>query len=322
MGLPRSPFPHRSNLKAIVITTINKPTEAILKFVELAEDEWIIIIVGDHKTPHRPYQALHADGHLIYLHPDMQSKLYPELSKAIGWNTSIRRNIGYVYAYHLGSKIVATVDDDNIPYDNWGKDLLVNKPTLVDVYSTGGRVNDPLFVVGDGHLWHRGFPLELVRDRELEYYGKKVIVPQVQVSFWDGDPDIDAIERIIMPSTYFKCKDIPPFTLDGIAPFNSQNTFFSRQAIAYYLLLPGVGRVDDIWGSYLLQQEFTKAIVYTPPTVFQERNDHDLFKDLADEMFGYTNVLAYITGKVPLPQKAKELYQIYRRTMEINGPVN
>ena len=45
--------------KSIVTTTINKPTEATLKFCEISNrDNWEFIIVGDTKTPHSDYLEL------------------------------------------------------------------------------------------------------------------------------------------------------------------------------------------------------------------------------------------------------------------------
>ena len=45
----------------------------------------------------------------------------------VGWNKIQRRNLGFLYAYDQGADVVATVDDDNIPYENWGEDLYIGK---------------------------------------------------------------------------------------------------------------------------------------------------------------------------------------------------
>ena len=90
--------------KFIVTTTINSPTIATLKFIEIAKrDNWHFVVVGDTKTPHVEYERLDC----IYLHPDNQELMYPELSKIIGWKTIQRRNIGFVYAYEHDADIVA-----------------------------------------------------------------------------------------------------------------------------------------------------------------------------------------------------------------------
>jgi hypothetical protein len=66
-----------------------------------------------------------------------------------------------------------------------------------------------------------------------------------------------------------------PFTADVLSPFNSQNTFFTRHALAHYFVLPGVGRMDDIWASYHLQS-LGFRVAYGAPSVRQNRNAHAL----------------------------------------------
>ena len=100
------------------------------------EKNWTFVIVGDTKTPHASYEQLVKTyaPNIKYLNPQEQESLYPELSEIIGWKNIQRRNIGFVYAYHQGSDVIVTVDDDNIPYDCWGKDLLLGKEIEVDLY--------------------------------------------------------------------------------------------------------------------------------------------------------------------------------------------
>ena len=131
------------NKKVIVTTTINEPTKATLEYCKKVD--WDFIIVGDTKTPHESYTSLSKEySQLIYLHPDEQELLYPELSQVLGWKTIQRRNIGFVHAYKLGYEIMATVDDDNIPYDNWGVDIKVHNIIETDIYTTENIVFDPL----------------------------------------------------------------------------------------------------------------------------------------------------------------------------------
>jgi hypothetical protein len=317
MGLARFTFPHRNNLNAIVITTINPPTEAVLKYIEIAkrEDKWVVIVVGDLKTPHEPYEELMRRGEIIYLSPKFQDEFFHDLSEAIGWNLSPRRSIGFLFAYQLGAKIIASVDDDNIPYANWGHNYL-GRSLEVNVFKTSEPVSDPLFIVNDQGLWHRGFPIELVKERRIEYLGKKTVCPLVQASFWDGNPDIDALERLAFSSPQLICKRVKPFILANISPFNSQNTLFHRSVMKYYLLLTEVGRMDDIWGAYKMQKEIPFTVIYTEASVFQKRNKHDLFKDLQDEMYGYKYALDYIEDRHTLPKAAETLANLYMRSFD------
>jgi len=57
--------------KYIITTTINEPTEATIKFCEIADKkDFTFVIVGDTKTPHESYQKL-VESYLnvVYLTP-------------------------------------------------------------------------------------------------------------------------------------------------------------------------------------------------------------------------------------------------------------
>jgi hypothetical protein len=300
--------------KFIVTTTISEPTEATIKFASL--NDWTLVVVGDTKTPHESYRAL---KNVIYLSPEDQEKLSKTLSDSIGWRSIRRRNLGLLFAYREGADIVATVDDDNIPYDSWGKNLLVGNEVEVNVYDTSLPVFDPLFATNCQDLWHRGFPIQLVPDRDKIFIGKKTVKCLVQADFWDGDPDIDAICRITKrPEVKFR--RFHPFVSTKISPFNSQNTFLDRSVLPWYMMIPHVGRMDDIWGSYYLQQQIKRDdpyVVYCQPSVYQARNEHDLIKDFDQELLGYRFNLKLISEGVEtvLPDEARKALEIYLKDM-------
>lgn len=288
----------------IITTTINEPTKATLKFAELSKKNgWCFVIVGDLKTPHNLYRDLEISyqGHVEYLSPEQQEKMYPNLSSFIGWKTIQRRNIGFVYAYNKGSEIIATVDDDNIPYDNWGQNLLVGREVEVDVYRNR-RCNffDPFSVTNQKDLWHRGFPIEnLDIKNNIDLVGTEKIKVLVQADFWDGDPDIDAICRLTK-KPLVKFNKFDPFTTFNNAPFNTQNTFLHRSVFPHFSVWPYIGRMDDIWASYYFRQKFPKNIVYCPASVYQERNPQDLVKNLENECIGYRNTLEFVNKSCAL----------------------
>ena len=303
--------------KFIVTTTINKPTEATLKFCKIAKEKnWIFVIVGDTKTPHDGYKALE-NNNVIYLTPEEQEELYPELSETIGWKSIQRRNIGFVYAYHQGADIVATVDDDNIPYDNWGDNLFVNQIKEIDSFSHNYyNVFDPISATSHNDLWHRGYPIEYVPNKNnIEYKGKIYREVLIQADFWDGDPDIDALCRL-SKKPIVKFEEFKPFGSSQIAPFNSQNTFLSRKVLPYYAVLPHVGRMDDIWGAYIVQYYFPNSVIYSKATVYQDRNVQDLVTNLQNEVIGYRNTLNLINDLENyynyLPKETQEFWNIYR----------
>ena len=292
--------------KIIVTTTIQPPTEATFRFANMKD--WTLIVVGDTKTPHEEYRSLNC----IYLHPDEQQAKYPELSTALGWKTIQRRNIGFVEAYHMGADVVATVDDDNIPYENWGNNLLVGQEVDVDYYDASNiGVFDALSVTNNSNLWHRGFPIELLAIKNnVTYLGKKKIKVDVQADLWDGDPDIDAMCRLTK-KPIVKFDITAPYTSNVIAPFNSQNTFISREMIKHYMVLPFVGRMDDIWGGYILQQKINCNVVFNKASVYQERNIQDLITNLEKEVIGYRNTKHLINKTYSLPENVKKIYDLY-----------
>lgn len=286
--------------KLIVTTTISEPTKATQMFAKM--NGWDFLVVGDKKTPHDKYKNYN------YLHPEEQEKLDKPLSDMIGWNCIQRRNLGFVYALKNGYDYIATVDDDNIPLDNWGEFF---KPQKIDVFSTKFKFFDPLSVTNYNHLWHRGFPLQHVHKKNEVTQTKKFFEKfDVQANLWNGDPDIDAVCRMIYAP---ECKFTNSwYTTDCMTPFNSQNTILSKDALKHYFMFDKVGRMDDIFGSYILQKKGFK-VVFGPPTVYQDRNEHDLTIDMKKEYIGYENVRNIIEDESFIPFDS---YNRYREVVE------
>lgn len=315
-------------MKAIVTTTINEPTKALLRYCEIAErDDWTIFIVGDKKTPHDSYLKLAQHyPNVAYISPVKQESKYKKLSDLIGWNCIQRRNIGFIEAYNLGAEIIATVDDDNIPYDNWGQLLALGNEPLLAVHQSLDVVFDPMQATRYRDLWHRGFPIQLLNERHRAAYIGHLKRPKclVQADFWNGEPDVDAVCRIAMGP--FDCQfDHEPFAGTVPGPFNSQNTFLARECFPIYFMFPHVGRMDDIWASYVLQRQFPGSVVYGSASVYQERNEHDLSRDLTGEVMGYTSTLGLVKKLFAskndpdpdswmsfLPEQAQQAYLVYK----------
>jgi hypothetical protein len=250
----------------IATTTINPPTKALIKHTQI--HDFPIVVVGDLKTPHEMYKNL---KNVIYLHPDDQEKKYKDLSDSIGWNKIERRNLAILEAYNMGADTIAIIDDDNVPYSDWGQNVTLNKDIEVNFFDTALPAFDPLYPTDQNHLWQRGYPLDLVQKRQECRVNKKIIKPMAQIDLWDGDPDIDAIMRMIynprvnIDSKYF------PYSSNALMPFNSQNIFVHRNAIKDYFLFTDVGRNHDIFAAYY----FTAAgheIVINKPSVFSDRS--------------------------------------------------
>lgn len=299
--------------KVIVTTTINPPTEAIARFD--AMPDWHLVVIGDLKTP--PDYRLSRG---TYIGPDEQERYDRALSDAIGWNCIQRRNIGLCIARDLGAEIVAVVDDDNIPLPGWGEELLLGRAVPANVYLTDLPAFDPVGATNYPHLWHRGYPLQLLARRDYSRRERREIVPDIQADFWNGDPDIDAICRMEhAPDCDFDPAAFP-LAADKPAPFNSQNTFLSAAVLGDYFLFPHVGRMDDIWAAYYVQA-CDRRVVFGRPSVFQARNPHDMIRDMRQEYLGYENNLSLIQDLATdpeailayLPGRAIRAWQLFRR---------
>ncbi len=271
----------------IATTTINRPTKALKLFAK--NQNCKLIVALDKKS--KKFNLKNA----IVLSTNYQEKKWPKLSKLVGWNCIQRRNFAILEAFDRGAETIALIDDDNIPYKNWFKNIYVNKKIKCKEVKTNKKIFDPVGYTNHPNLWHRGMPLELVNNRQYITGRKYLIKPDIQANFWNGDPDIDAVCRMIFkPECNFK-KNLFPFFSKKISPFNSQNTLITRKVIKDYFLFPHIGRMDDIWASFYVTSKKYR-VLYNEPTVYQQRNVHNLIKDFKDEYIGYTNSLKLVEG--------------------------
>ena len=132
----------------IATTTINKPTEALKKFANNKNCKLIVAL--DKKS--KEFKLKNS----IVLSTKYQEKRWPKLSKLIGWNCIQRRNFAILEAYNRGAEIIALIDDDNIPYNNWFKNIYLNKRIKVNLINTNKKIFDPVGYTNHKNLWHRG----------------------------------------------------------------------------------------------------------------------------------------------------------------------
>lgn len=301
--------------KVIVTTTINPPTDAIRKFD--AMPDWHLVVAGDRKTP-----AYRLDRG-TYLSPEDQERYDPLLSEAIGWNSIQRRNFAFLAAHDMQADIIALVDDDNIPFDGWGQNLLIGREVEVNYYETDLDAFDPVGATNHPNLWHRGYPLQLIPRRDYSRRTRRTVTPHVQADFWNGDPDIDAICRLEhAPECKFDDACFP-MAANKPGPFNSQNTFLDARCLNHYMVFPHIGRMDDIWPSYYFQARGYQ-VIWNKASVYQARNEHDLLRDMQQEYIGYENNLNLIRSLNHdpesitryIPGRTAWAFHLYRRHFE------
>ena len=77
-----------------------------------------------------------------------------------------------------------------------------------------------------------------------------------------------------------------------------------------------VGRMDDIWGGYVLQFYFPNSLVYNKASVYQQRNKQDLVTNLEKEILGYrytTDLIQKLNDwESVVPKETLEYWEAYR----------
>ena len=310
---------------ALITTTIHIPS--VLSLYREIDKDVMFFITGDRRTPHQEVRNfLSSLGNAIYFSDVDQEKLGYRSSELIGWNTIGRRNIALLEAIKYHADIIITIDDDNIPLgQDYFSDFIrvLTEPFAgLEVTSADGWFNIGEYMIPP--IYHRGFPYER-RHIEHNYVMRQIqgIKIGVAAGLWFGDPDIDAMERI---TNRPKVNQIAAIARRGLlvdnnlfAPINSQNTAFMAELAPLFMVWAGVGRYDDIWASYFAQRimrSFGYHVYYGPPFVCQERNIHNLWQNLRDEILGmeYTtrfcnDLLAAELSGASLLDKMEYLYE-------------
>jgi hypothetical protein len=285
------------NNKFIIITTIFEPTQAISLFSKLKD--YKLVVIGDIKTP----KNWNVDG-VTYLSVDDQIKTFPQLSNIIPYNHYSRKMLGYLYAINNGANIIYDTDDDNLPKNNWAfpeqnsiYECVIANQGFINVYNSFTNQN----------IWPRGLPLSLINQR-FDLSGK-LEKKSINVGIWQGlvdeEPDVDAIYRLTNNSKcFFSQRD--PIVLDKgtIAPFNSQNTLFTKDLFPLLYLPTQVSfRFTDILRGLISQPImwlYDFQLGFTSANVIQKRNPHSYISDFISEipMYMYTEKIVELVCSV------------------------
>ncbi len=293
---------------ALVITTINdSDNEVLKKFSSLCNENGIdLIIVGDIKTPSN---FLLPFGNFLSLAAQKTSAF--QLAHLLPDNHYSKKNIGYLHAMLAGSETIIETDDDNLPYPAFWepKSILVTgrfeeQTSWLNIYRE----------FTNAHIWPRGFSLQhLGLSRKTAEEDNRFFECPVQQGLANLNPDVDAIYRLTRALPLNFEQESPVILGTGsICPFNSQNTVWFKKAYPL-MYLPSYCsfRMTDIWRSFIAQRIFWTCdwhLAFFSPTVYQERNHHDLLKDFELEIPGYLHNANIMKGLIELPLQRGEKF--------------
>jgi len=272
--------------KWIVVTTINAPTKAIRRISDIvATGGWRCVVVGDRKTP-----SEWTSPGIDYLSYEEQLRQYGDLASLIPANHYCRKNIGYLYAIERGAEVILETDDDNIPLETFGSDI---QRTISADLVGGNRWINVYKYFSESLIWPRGNPLDTIHDAGRPL-GEITSHTPIQQYLADGDPDVDAIYRMLFKAPLNFNQRTPVMLEENCwCSFNSQNTLFFKEAFPLLYLPCHVSfRMTDIWRSFVAQAGLWSQghrLAFRNATVVQERNEHNLMKDFRDEVDGYLN---------------------------------
>lgn len=291
-------------MKLAIISTTIHGERTYLPFDALAAQskfsDVTFVVAGD--TNAAPFDTSKFQCRVEYLEPVDQERF--AVSETIGWKTPRRRPIAWLRAVELGPDYILSVDDDNIPPENYFNEWY--RVLTTPVASVAAAV--PPVAPAPWHnylrtsdapieIYPRGFPLPFRQKASTEIQTLAKPVPPAAIGLFQGislgDPDMDAMTRLVYP------KPLPlntivekNYVLRGVwSPYNMQNTVFSKVLFQLPILWPHAGRFDDIFASFVWQKFLFNNGRYVhvgDPVNRQDRGVRDTLNlDFREEVEGY-----------------------------------
>lgn len=283
---------------ALVTTTIHVPKA--LKFLRTLDADVAFFVVADQKTPPEAQKFCNSISNTVYISVADQQAVEWQVLKHLPWNSITRRNIGVLEALKWGADTIIAFDDDNFPLHS---DYFLQFSAALSQPFDGLIASSPTDWFDPGELLlprapHRGFP----HGKKAQPHFETVTDAQVGVcaGMVLGDPDIGAVERLAnAPNVHgASCLLQSGFVVDPRETwtvFNTQNTAYRRALAPAMLMCPQYGRYDDIIASLITQRVMAEQgwhVRQGQPFAYQQRNEHDVVRDLALEMWGMQNIEA------------------------------
>jgi hypothetical protein len=308
---------------ALITTTIRRPRNLKAMagpalWARPQTSQFCCFIACDLGTPAEIYEDFRDSPSVALLSPDFQRDRGYASSELFGWNCVQRRNIATLEALRWGADVIVSVDDDNLALrlsliDDFATLFSYGPMAVTQVVQTGQSdwvdpgqlVVPPVRARGIPYFIYRGPPML----RAWDDGRRRVGVAQAVIL---GSPDVDATDNIADPAgTVVSASEIARSGIivdprETWTVFNSQATAFRRELAPCMMMWPSdrtadpttqVGWYDDIFASLFTQRvmrETGHVVHFGPPFVWQQRNAHNLLKNLKDQIFGMEHVPVFV----------------------------
>jgi hypothetical protein len=305
--------------RAVVITSIAAPNAVLCAIAKDCQHQKIpFYLIGDTKSP----ATFTLDGCQFYSLAQQRASAFT-LAQICPEKHYARKNIGYLFAIQAGAQVIQETDDDNFPNPEFWT-IRAAEQTVPTVRDRGWLNVYRYF--SDQVIWPRGLPLDEIHS-PLPIFDNLPLEPvycPIQQGLADQNPDVDAIYRLVLPlPQQFRRDRVLALSQGTWCPFNSQNTTWWRPAFPLlYLPTYCSFRMTDIWRSFIAQRiawENNWSVLFHAPTVWQERNEHNLMQDFQQEVAGYLHnrefceILANLDLKSGVDAIADNLRRCYEK---------
>ena len=272
---------------SVVVTSISPPNAVLRELASQCKSRGLsFYLIGDVPSP-ADFSLEGCDFYSV----DRQQATGFKLAQLLPVRHYSRKNIGYLLAMRTRPTVLVETDDDNMPVAKFW--LPRERCQRVRALSGTGWTNVYAYF-SQATIWPRGLPLDAIRAALPDFEGLPEVPADcpIQQGLADGNPDVDAIYRLVLPLPVdFQTDRRVALRAGAWCPFNSQNTAWFPDAYPL-LYLPSycTFRMTDIWRSFVAQRiawENGWSVLFQSADVFQERNAHHLMRDFVDEVPGY-----------------------------------
>ena len=264
---------------SVVVTSISAPNPVLRELASQCKARGLTFyVIGDVPSP----ADFSLEGCEFYS-LERQRSTGLKLAGLLPTRHYARKNIGYLLAMRAKSGLLLETDDDNLP----GPEFWDARQSLQHVRTLSGNGWTNVYAYfTEANIWPRGLPLDAIQVPPPEFDALPEVESDcpIQQGLADGNPDVDAIYRLVLPlPIHFLPNRRVALGAGAWSPFNSQNTAWYPKAYPL-LYLPSYCsfRMTDIWRSFVAQRiawENGWAVLFKSPDVYQDRNEHSLMRD-------------------------------------------